>query len=472
MEKEMSDFTGLENSLNPIDSDTHVFVNPMGNEIDTKQIDLDHLSQESASDPAGRPLFHNEIVDEIDEYTLNSPAGDDLILPAPSFINIKNEKKLFIKELKIWWAEVQGREEFEIWVSQQPFSETNPGHHYLDVKNNSYTTRVTSYSPGIYYFRVRARGQGRTGHWSKIIEVCINVSKLQVQAQKGNVPGSIRVSWKAIEGALAYEICGITNNQAPQNPVKVEGTSILYEKLTPGHYQYQVRPIFSGGKGDWEKPRDKKAIIVPEPLRSAPRYLNAVLASETKISLSWTPVEGAMVDGYRIEADLGKGRFELISPTKYKLKSLPTQMTAELQKMPPGNHSFRVCAFNFSGSGPWSNVEKLMIQGDVSTKASEEPPLPIDKETLLIELGGLYDWGFAANAITDIALEKRLRVEKYILQEKQAGDVFRTRGEYKELLRPYLNNGREYRYAIFDIKHKLLAVVSFSIDRQIYQQNY
>jgi hypothetical protein len=390
---------------------------------------------------------------------------DETFLPPPSFIHAKVEKKLFFRELKLWWAEVQGREEFEIWISQQPLNENNQGHHFSDVKHNSYAARVTNYSPGIYYFRVRARSQGKTGHWSKTVEARLNIGRLDVQVQKGELPASIRVSWKMVEGALAYEVCGLAYNQSPQPPVKLEGTSYLYEKLTPGHYQYRVRAVFEGGIGEWENPKDQKPIIVPEPLRSAPRHLIADCLINKRISLSWTPVEGALVDGYRLEADIGKGRFENISPSKYKIKETPNKVNIELPKMFPGNYSFRVCAYNFSGSGPWSNITKIEIPGEIQFQAPEEPPLPIDKETLLVEKGSVYDWGFVAHTMVDLVQEKRLRVARYILQEKQAVDQFKTIGEYNELLRPFIGIDRDYRYALFDMQEKLLAVVSFSIKR-------
>jgi hypothetical protein len=448
---------------------------------ETKTTNSESFNEETASIEAGaqaQPVLAEEPVPELHQTGIESETKvardtpnqtDDLFedegLQPPSFIQIKEEKKLFIKEVKLWWSEVQGREDFEIWISQQPIYNDNPGHHYMDVRNNSYTTRVTNFAPGVYYFRVRARAKGKAGQWSKQVEARLNIDSLNVQVQKGNLPASIRVSWKAIEGVLAYEVSEIAYNQPPQRPNRIEGTSFFYEKRSPGHYQYQVRAVFEGGKGEWEKPKDQKAIIVPEPLHSAPRSLKAHFSANTKITLSWIPVEGALIDGYRIEADSGKGRFELINPSKYRIKEMPHQVIVELVKMPIANYSFRVCAYNFSGAGPWSGVEKVVLQGEVPTHAPEEALLPIDKETILLERGGVYDWGYTANSIADLVHEKKLRVSRYVLQERLPGNQYKTRGEYNELLRPYLEVNREYRYALFDLQGKLLAVVSFMLDR-------
>jgi hypothetical protein len=226
-------------------------------------------------------------------------------LAPPSFIQIKEEQKLFKKELKLWWAEVQGREVFEIWLSKQPFTDKNQGHHFRDVKENRYTSNPATYDPGIYYFRVRALAEGKIGYWSKALEAKINIDSLNVQVQKGDLPASIRVSWKAVHGAVGYEVWESAYNQPQQRPQRVESTSCLFERRIPGHYHYQVRAFFEGGNGDWESPKDQKAIIVPEPLRSAPRFFKARFVSPNKIALSWTPVEGALLDGYRLEMDFG-----------------------------------------------------------------------------------------------------------------------------------------------------------------------
>jgi hypothetical protein len=167
----------------------------------------------------------------------------------------------------------------------------------------------------------------------------------------------------------------------------------------------------------------------------------------------------------------GKGRFEVIPPSGYKLKENPSQVETILDKAKPGAYAFRISAYNFSGPGPSSTVEKVVVPGAIQEQVVHEPPLPIETDTLLIDFGKIYDWGIAGGKIKELEHDKRLKVARYVLQERDQSDQFRTRSEYEDLQRPVLEIGKKYRYALYNEQGSLLAVVTFFIERDFRQRS-
>jgi hypothetical protein len=128
-------------------------------------------------------------------------------------------------------------------------------------------------------------------------------------------------------------------------------------------YSYRVRAYNSGGDSEWS---NESTVTTPEaPIPSAPTNLSAIATSASTISLSWTDTSTTET-GFTVQrAPLGSSSWSTVGTANQNVTVWSdTGLSANT------GYSYRVCAFNATGSSGWSNVASAQTGMDTNGTGS------------------------------------------------------------------------------------------------------
>jgi len=221
--------------------------------------------------------------------------------------------------ITLTWDEVNGASSYDVEVY---------GTAVDNGKSTSYTH--TELEPNTQRtYRVRAKNPSGVSGWSDVISATTlpgTAFNLQVQAQDS----SLKVTWDAQAGALAYEL-EIDGTQI----LELSENTYLHTGLTTNtEHTYRVRSKNIDGVSDWSQ--IVKGIVLP----FVPGNFSVATVSSSAITLIWDEVTGAT--GYDIEID-GKV-FDIELNTTY----------AHTELKPNEEHIYRVRAKNGTTAGVWT----------------------------------------------------------------------------------------------------------------------
>lgn len=132
-------------------------------------------------------------------------------------------------------------------------------------------------------------------------------------------------------------------------------------------YSYRVRGYNTGGDSGWS---NESTITTPAaPIPSAPTNLSAIATSASTISLNWTDTSTTET-GFTVQrAPLGSSSWSTVGTANQNVTVCSdTGLSANT------GYSYRVCAFNATGSSAWSNVASTTTQANSAVVGPAGPP--------------------------------------------------------------------------------------------------
>ena len=195
------------------------------------------------------------------------------------------------------WTNVAGAEKYKIYRSTDGKSFSL----LKTVTGTSYTDKSLT-KGSTYYYKVRAATSSNSGGYSEVVS--LKIMKAPSVTLNTWKTGEVGITWKAISGAVKYQVYRSTDNKSFKLLSTVKGTSLTNSKVTSGtKYYYKVRAVdAAGGVSDFSSV--KSIVSTPAPI---------VNLSGDKIS--WSAVKGAAkYEVYACE-DLMSGKSKLYKTT-------------------------------------------------------------------------------------------------------------------------------------------------------------
>ena len=199
--------------------------------------------------------------------------------------------KLSGTSVKLSWAKVTGATKYEIYRS------TDGGKTYKLLKTvtgTSYTNEKLT-KGSTYYYKVRAVKVSGSTTYAGSYSAAQSVMVLKAPSiTVGTDSNKIKLSWKAVSGAVKYEVYRSTDNKTFKRLTTTSKLSYTNSSVkTETTYYYKVRAVDeNGGVGAYSSV--KKALI------AGPLDAPVIRATQTSkgVKLTWDPVKNA--DKYEI----------------------------------------------------------------------------------------------------------------------------------------------------------------------------
>ena len=290
----------------------------------------------------------------------------DLARPTVTLTNVDATGKI-----KLSWKKIAGAKAYQVYRS------TSKDGEYTIMKTVEGTSFINeSAKAGTkYFYKVRATHDNSSAYsaFSVIKSRTADLAKPNVILTNVADTGKIKLSWKKISGAEAYQVYrAATKNGKYTLMQTVEGTSFVNESAKAGtKYFYKVRAIHEN--------KDAYSVFSAVKSRTAdlakPTNLNVAIASAKSVKITWDKVKGtAKYQLYRSETKNGA----------YKLVKTVTVANATDTTVAPGKtYYYKVKALCSNKEG------NSVISGFVTAKALPAAPLikssaKGDRETITI----------------------------------------------------------------------------------------
>ncbi|KHD37442.1 hypothetical protein NL50_04505 [Clostridium acetobutylicum] len=222
--------------------------------------------------------------------------------------------------VKLEWSPVDGATGYDVEVDGKIIDNGNSTVYEADGLNSGVT----------HTYRIRPKTASGVGDFSaSIIKTTLDTLK-EKDVTSAVTDTSVKLSWKAIDGATGYDI-------EVDGKIIDNGNSTVYEAdgLETGvTHHYRIRGKISTGVGEWSETVTKTTLAVV-----AASNVTAT-ATGTTITLNWGAVTGAT--GYDVEVD--GAIVDAANNTSYQVTGLT----------PGTNHVFRIRAKTGEGTGEWS----------------------------------------------------------------------------------------------------------------------
>ena len=188
--------------------------------------------------------------------------------------------------IKLSWAAVPGAEEY---VIQRSVGNDDNYVAYKTTTNTSFTNTAVN-AGKTYYYRVKAVGTGGASDWAYEYQTC-DLTRPEISISNVASSGTIKLSWKAVEGADRYEIQRSVGNDENYVAYKTTtSTSFTNTATTAGKtYYYRVRAIYDGkssANSAWDSEYQTCDLAAPVITVSGTK-------NPGKIVVSWSKVSGA-----------------------------------------------------------------------------------------------------------------------------------------------------------------------------------
>ena len=235
------------------------------------------------------------------------------------------------------WTKIAGAEKYNIYRSTDGVSFSL----LTTVKTTSFTDKSLT-KGSTYYYKVKAATSSNSGSFSDVVS--LKIMKAPAITLKSS-DGAVKLTWKAIDGAVKYQVYRSTDNKSFKLLSTVKGTSLTNSKVTGGtKYYYKLRAVDENG-GVSAFSSVKSASVLTAPSLSA--KLNG-----TDVTLSWAKCTGA--EKYNIYRAANGGEDELITSTaklSYTDKGLKKS----------SEYSYRIQAVSGSSLSKFSSVKSVFV---------------------------------------------------------------------------------------------------------------
>lgn len=235
------------------------------------------------------------------------------------------------------WTKIAGAEKYSIYRSTDGVSFSL----LTTVKTTSFTDKSLT-KGSTYYYKVKAATSSNSGSLSDVVS--LKIMKTPAITLKSS-DGAVKLTWKAIDGAVKYQVYRSTDNKSFKLLSTVKGTSLVNSKVTGGtKYYYKLRAVDKNG-GVSAFSSVKSASVLTAPSLSA--KLNG-----TDVTLSWAKCTGA--EKYNIYRAANGGEYELITSTaklSYTDKGLKKS----------SEYSYRIQAVSGSSLSKFSSVKSVFV---------------------------------------------------------------------------------------------------------------
>ncbi len=238
-------------------------------------------------------------VNAVKQYMMFSDSVAVVALATPTLLEISSTET----GICLAWTKASGADRYNVYRSESE----NGSYEYIEsVLGGQLTYEDTTVKEGkTYYYKVRAykRVDGTVyyGGYSgnRGIEL-LKTPKLEVNPSSGI---TMKLNWKIVKGADAYEIYRANGNEDKYVYVKTTtGTSTSDTNLTAGtRYYYKIRAYKEvGGRKNYSKYSSDVGVTLATPT------LSEISSTETGICLVWTKASGAdRYNVYRSESENG-----------------------------------------------------------------------------------------------------------------------------------------------------------------------
>lgn len=157
--------------------------------------------------------------------------------PALTSSNVASSGKI-----KLSWGAVEGATKYKVYCAT---SKTGT-YSYLTTTTKTSITHSKAVAGKTYYYYVRAVNEyGDTSVKSNIVGRTCDLARPVVSLSNVTSTGKIKVSWKAVDGAVGYEVYRATSKNGTYKLIKTTtGTSITHSSAVAGKtYYYKVKAI-------------------------------------------------------------------------------------------------------------------------------------------------------------------------------------------------------------------------------------
>lgn len=249
------------------------------------------------------------IFDNFDPYTVYYPTnnktwtdkakatiGENLIWktyrPAgsPDMPKVKSTNKASTGKPSLSWQKVEGAVKYEVYRAT---SKTGKYSLMKTLTDTSYTN--TSATAGkYYYYYVRALDAKGHASDSEIVSRTCDLAQTEITLSSVASSGSIKASWKKVEGAVKYKVYRATSKNGNYKLIKTStGTSCTDTSVVAGKtYYYKVIAVH-----DNENANAAYSVIESRTADLAQPNVS-ITTSSGKPKVSWKKVDGAK--GYKV----------------------------------------------------------------------------------------------------------------------------------------------------------------------------
>ena len=203
--------------------------------------------------------------------------------PVVSVSNVADSGKI-----KLTWKAVEGAEKYEVYRA------TSKSGKYTRQTATTKTsfTNVKDTAGKTYYYKVRAISAKGAYADSKIINRACDLSRPVVTVTNAASSGSPKLSWKAVEGAVSYQVYRSTSKNGTHTLVKTTtGTSFTNTSAKAGRtYYYKVVAAASNSAAN----SADSTIVYRTCDLAQPKVTVTNVASSGDPKVSWKAVDGAV----------------------------------------------------------------------------------------------------------------------------------------------------------------------------------
>ncbi len=253
-----------------------------------------------------------------------------------------------------------------------------------------------------YYFRVKAVAGSITSNLSDIAEGKTTPSAITELTYNNVKPTSLSISWKAVEGAVKYEVFWINGAKADADWEKLtdtDKTELSKNELSPyTEYQFKVRAYTEGQSvpSDFSNP-----VIVKTALQGVEVGVQVTKCTSSMVYIGWTI--SAKAASYKLEVSAnGKDNWE--------------EVKTEQPLVNPTDGS-KMCVYQYEGLAPSTSrfFRVSAVNGTDSSevsKATEAKTAPAPVEEIKTTL---------SDTSIRVAWKKNTNVKNYIVQIQKPG---------------------------------------------------
>lgn len=287
---------------------------------------------------------YRDVLDHTYVKGVCSECGDTITYveaPVVKAVNLSASGKI-----KLSWNEVDGAAAYKVYWSVRK----NSGYTRLTTTESTSVTNSKAEAGKTYYYYVIAVAKdGTVSEKSGIVARACDLAQPTVTLSNVASTGKVKISWKAVAGAVKYEVYRSTDGKNYSHLITTSKTQIINSSAKAGKkYYYQVRALSSNtaAHSAWSSPKSRVCDLA-QPVLSVTR------SSSGKPRLSWNAVSGATK--YKIYYAVGSsGTFTLLTTTS---KTAITHTKAVDGK----TYRYRIVAVNSNSAADSAKSETVRI---------------------------------------------------------------------------------------------------------------
>ena len=227
-------------------------------------------------------------------------------LDAPE-VNASNDSST--GKIKLTWEAVDGATQYKVYRAT---SKTGKYKLMKTTTGTSYTNTSSQVGEKFYYYVVAETPYGLKSAPSSIVNRTCGLPRPVVTASNVASSGKIKLTWDAIDGAVAYEVYRATSKTGPYSITKTTtGTSYINTSAEAGNpYYYKVIAVHADSAANSAYSEVKsRTCDLPRPAVTASN-----VASSGKIKLTWEAIDGA-VEYKVLRATSKTGPYSIVKTT-------------------------------------------------------------------------------------------------------------------------------------------------------------